>query len=595
MSARLAFLSQARIRQWLGADEFRSAQKQQDSPVVFDLILLSRQLRAKVRGTAVEPYVVSIEAANDAIGRTRCSCPSNAALCKHILAVLMRVLQEPEAIEIPPPLPELVKTLQREQLQALLLQLAQTDGEHELELYRLLRPQSVATAPPPSPKRLEASVRQRLEYLLNARGYQSRYRVKPEQILEACEALLSQAQDWLKAGQAEAAIAILAPVGELIFAEPECLMDTYNDFEIECWFEDMGKAWQQAILMTPDRKALAQGWKVRLEAWIERLVDYGLEKTFQAALKLLHDPCSQKLLQAAISGEVEPESWKASADAALEGLVPTQLEQLKQAGMTQQALNLAYASGRLVETALLMLKLGQGEEVLEYLGPELDAMQPGDDCKLDLTAVCRALEAKELREDALTLAEDALNQGLADYSLCCWLRDSDAGEAGAAAAREAVLKRASLADYELLKQRTGPSWSDQRQAFLADLAAAWQATPTETLAILLAEGEHRQAMRIAETARYAWDDVRKTVEHLLAFEAQWCQKICRQQADAVLDASRSKAYHHALDWLELGARASAAAKQQAQWRDYLQELIRRHRRKFSLIPRLEALLQATGP
>jgi uncharacterized Zn finger protein len=56
-----------------------------------------------------------------------------------------------------------------------------------------------------------------------------------------------------------------------------------------------------------------------------------------------------------------------------------------------------------------------------------------------------------------------------------------------------------------------------------------------------------------------------------------------------MDAGRSKHYHHAVRWLEKARRAYLRAEREDEWRVYLEALISKHARKYSLRPQLEAL------
>ena len=56
-----------------------------------------------------------------------------------------------------------------------------------------------------------------------------------------------------------------------------------------------------------------------------------------------------------------------------------------------------------------------------------------------------------------------------------------------------------------------------------------------------------------------------------------------------MDAGRSKHYHHAIRWLERARQAYLGAGRTDEWFSYLESLISRHARKYSLRPQLENL------
>jgi uncharacterized Zn finger protein len=65
--------------------------------------------------------------------------------------------------------------------------------------------------------------------------------------------------------------------------------------------------------------------------------------------------------------------------------------------------------------------------------------------------------------------------------------------------------------------------------------------------------------------------------------------MCCQQAESILNQGKSQHYHYAARWLEKARAAYRAAGRETEWDTYLGELIARHRRKYSLMPMLEAL------
>jgi len=55
------------------------------------------------------------------------------------------------------------------------------------------------------------------------------------------------------------------------------------------------------------------------------------------------------------------------------------------------------------------------------------------------------------------------------------------------------------------------------------------------------------------------------------------------------NSGQSKYYHHAVRWLGKARQAYEMAGRGNEWRDYLEGLIVKHQRKYSLRPQLEGL------
>ena len=69
----------------------------------------------------------------------------------------------------------------------------------------------------------------------------------------------------------------------------------------------------------------------------------------------------------------------------------------------------------------------------------------------------------------------------------------------------------------------------------------------------------------------------------------WVIRHSCQQAERIMDAGQSNYYHHAIRWLERARQAYLGSGQAEEWSSYLEDLITKHARKYSLRPRLEAL------
>ena len=69
----------------------------------------------------------------------------------------------------------------------------------------------------------------------------------------------------------------------------------------------------------------------------------------------------------------------------------------------------------------------------------------------------------------------------------------------------------------------------------------------------------------------------------------WVIRRCKEQAEQIMNAGKSKHYHHAIRWLEKARRAYLGADRTEAWLSYLEGLISQHARKYSLRPDLERL------
>jgi uncharacterized Zn finger protein len=86
-------------------------------------------LKAKVQGTDVHPYLVTVEFDTDRIAGVQCTCPYHSGTwCKHIVATLLKVLREDDVPKTEPgAVPELVDGMDRDDLVALIERLVEHD------------------------------------------------------------------------------------------------------------------------------------------------------------------------------------------------------------------------------------------------------------------------------------------------------------------------------------------------------------------------------------------------------------------------------------------------------------------------------------
>jgi len=67
----------------------------------------------------------------------------------------------------------------------------------------------------------------------------------------------------------------------------------------------------------------------------------------------------------------------------------------------------------------------------------------------------------------------------------------------------------------------------------------------------------------------------------------WVVRAARQQAERIIEAGRSKYYHHAVNWLDRARGAYRAAGREAEWQAYLRDIRTRHGRKYKLMDLLK--------
>ncbi len=125
---KLPGLTENAVREGASAESFRRGQEYYDEGAVVSLVRRGNVIEAEVEGSQPEPYSVRVELDEGGITAALCDCPYDwGGWCKHIVATLLACLQEPQSIEERPPLEQLLAELDRDQLQGLLLALAEPE------------------------------------------------------------------------------------------------------------------------------------------------------------------------------------------------------------------------------------------------------------------------------------------------------------------------------------------------------------------------------------------------------------------------------------------------------------------------------------
>src|SRR6266480_2709449 len=154
----LSQLTEKTIRQYSSAQSFQRGSDYYQEGALTSLVRRGTTLQAEVEGSEVSPYIVCCTFDSDEEFAATCTCPYDwGGWCKHIVATCLACIHQPEMIEERPPLASLLASLNRDQLQLLLLKLAEQEPslvgavEREMTSLGLTSPEPVATAPIPAP------------------------------------------------------------------------------------------------------------------------------------------------------------------------------------------------------------------------------------------------------------------------------------------------------------------------------------------------------------------------------------------------------------------------------------------------------------
>ncbi|HEY4386691.1 MAG TPA: hypothetical protein VGN34_19725 [Ktedonobacteraceae bacterium] len=585
-------LTEAIIHQYASPESFQRGYEYYQHGAVLSLVKRGMMFQAEVEGSEYLPYIVHCIFEADGTITATCSCPYDwGGWCKHIVATTLAMIHQPKIIEERPMLKDLLSGLDREQLQALLLKLAEREPaltnviEDLVGLPEPISPQVTASPATASPRRVQVdakAVRRQVRSILHSldRMSSSEAYWQVSAVVNEVRQLLEQGWALIQADDGRNALSLLDAITETYVSDWTNLDD--SDGEAGGFFHDLGPIWTEALLSADLSSKERKEWANKLEIWQQEIDDYGVEEVFEvaqeAALRGWDDPQLQRILQGAQS---ESDSWDGEAPE----LTVARLHVLERRGRLQEYLHLARAQGQNEAYVAMLVRLGRTQEAAAYGRTHLETAQ-------EALTLARALYDRGERELGLHIAEEGLLLQRPRASLAKWLRDEAAtvgeGTRALTAAEVAFREELSLANYLRVAEIAGEQWPERRANLLEYVRHTKSYVPQGQVDVFLHEGLIDDAIAAVEpNATHTL--VERVVDAAMQSHPAWVIKVCRQQAEPFMDEGKAQYYHTAANWLAKARTAYRNMGREEEWRTYLSELLDRHRRKYKLVPMLEAL------
>lgn len=591
-------LTEAAIRSLTTSQSFSRGEEYYRAGAVLDLERRGDTLLAQVEGSSYEPYDVTIKLDAGGIVQAHCTCPYDwGGYCKHIVAVLLTYVRQPTKIQERPPVAALLADLDRDALIGLLTALLdehpyladwveaqvairQRQPEAERQPEAAARPRQRRTPLDPTPFRRQVhNILHSLDYMRPSEAYWH-----TGGMVSQLREVIQQAQPFLEAGDGRNALVILEAVAE-VYVDRWFEFDD-SDGELGGLFADFGPAFAEAILSADLSPEECAAWAEKLTAWQGEIARYGVDEGFDVAIAAAVQGWDYPPLQRAMQGHItELGAWEGEAPWYADDLAVARLNVLERQGRTDEYLNLAEAEGQTTRYVTMLVKLGRSQEAVDY---GLQYLATTDDA----LALAQALREHQMSQLALQVAEHGLALWGQTTTLARWLRDFAAGlgetELALKAARTAFTTSPTLADYQAVQPLAGTAWPQVKGDLLKRLATT--SYTRAKIDIYLHEGMVDEAVQaIDEGSYFGYDTLERVVDAAWESHPDWVICQCKRQAEPIMDRGQSKYYHHAVRWLGKARQAYLAAGRADEWRAYLESLIAKHNRKYSLRPQLEAL------
>lgn len=591
-------ISESRIRQQATAESFRRGQSYAGEGAVLSLVLRGNELQAEVAGSQFEPYVVNVTFGDQDVAQARCSCPySWGGWCKHIVAVLLMCLDEPDQIEERPRLDEILTGLDEAQLRELVLDLASHNPRLVEWIEARLSPPSNTLAHVASHAPVNARwIRDQVHGVLHSLD-----RMNPSEAYWHVGSVVQQVYDilddvWqrLEVEDGRGALQVIETVTDAFVGDCWHLDD--SDGHIGDFFYTLGEAWTEVALTADLTKAERQTWAERLTAWQSEIGDYGIDDAFDAAQAAFLAGWDNPRLQRVLQGEaVDSNVWGDVQPWFADELTAARLRVLDRQGRHDAYLNLARAEGQDRAYVLMLVRLGRVEDALKE---GMERLQRPYMC-LD---AAKALYQRGDVDAALQMAEHGLSdtpREPSDFALLAEWTSQVAQEArrfelALSAAVIAFEGNPNLDSYRRLAALAGDRWAELRCELLERLSHRTAGMlPSGAVDVLLSEGLLDVAIAAAETGRYSYEVMEKVVDAAIETHPDWAATTALHQAARIIEPGDSGHYDYAITWLRRARDAYRAAGRESDWQAYLVDLRARHGRKYKLMGLLDALIART--
>lgn len=272
------------IRDLTTSQSFSRGREYYRAGAVLRLERRGNTVSAEVEGSQYQPYRVTVTLDSGGVTDSTCTCEYDwGGVCKHVVAVLLATIAEPERIEQRPTVDMLLTGLDRDTL----LDLLQSLLNRQPELVDWVEARLTLRRQPETPVQPSPALRQRVTPLntdllrrqireaKQAFDYDDRYRSDESDLVQTLRELLMQAGHFVEGGD-RSGLDILAVIAEE-------MVDDWIDYDhdgdtFSVFFEDLGRLLTEAILTVELSQQERDEWADRITQWQGQLEDeYGLE------------------------------------------------------------------------------------------------------------------------------------------------------------------------------------------------------------------------------------------------------------------------------------------------------------------------------
>jgi uncharacterized Zn finger protein len=584
----LAQLTEDIIQTLSTPQSFERGQQYYREGMIFNTSRQGELLLGECQGSTAPAYRLRVIVDEGGVRSAFCSCPYEMdGYCKHIVALLLAYLHEPEEFTERRAIDDLLLGLNRDDLVGLIQKLVERDPD----LYDWL---AIAVPVASTLPQAEESPRQeKRQTQVSVKAYQRQirnilhsldgYRMSEAYwmmsgMVEELTQVVDSAEAFLQAGDAEGTLKILMVLLEELSGAYIQIDD--SDGVLGSFLEELGLPLAEAILSAEltgeERQALSDD----LEPVTNKLMDYGIGG-LEVALAALKQGWNNEVGEDwEIEDEEEGYKWYGEMD-----LTQAKLNVLERQGRTEEYLNLCLPAGEYRRYVLKLLEVGRNEEAITIA---LDSLTSAEDA---LSVAQKMRDLGHVR-DAVAMGERGLSLAGHKHSLGTWLGPLEEAQGRIGPAVQAYLAAftsiPSLELYQTVRRLAGSNWDELRLKMVECLR---ETSHLSVLAdVYLLEGDWDAAIHVADQVGFwSYSLIEKVADAVLSHHPEWVIRVSIAQAEGLIERTQSKYYPAAARWLLKAKLAHLASGRQNEWQVYLSDIKTTYARRPALQKELRGL------
>jgi len=586
-------LTEKQIRERASDQSFRKGEDYYETGAIYNPARQSIPggvtLTAQCEGSSAPSYRLHAELDEGGVRSASCTCPYDwGGDCKHIVALLLMYIHEPDEFSEQKSVNELLAGLEKDALVALITRLVERDPDlyDALELAIPTAKITAQSATSGAARKRQTQVsegtyRKQINRILKGayRGdyYDDYYDdwSKPGYI-DDLEDVRETAVKFLEAGDAEGALTILRVLLEELTEGYDSNMD--YDGDLACVIQDIGMPLAEAIL------------SVELDSSAHSELEKALQEVFDNLDETIEESELEVIFAALEHGwddlpdeDTEWETYEEEYWMVLDQLKQARLNVMARRGDDEAFLRLAEKSDTR-RYVLKLLELGQVDEAVkasEKLNNTSDAF-----------AVAQKLREAGRLSDAIALAERGLEfKGYDTHQLALWLAPLEESQGrkdmALLAYRTAYDEAPGIEIYRHIKRLSGTDWENLQPALMNKASASY--SKDVLVDIYLEEKDWDSAIQVAERDSWSFNLLEKVADAVIPYRPDWVIRFALKQSNDLIEKTQSKLYPIAARWLERAKEAYHQKGQDAEWQAYIDNLRTTYARRPALQREIQGL------